>query len=119
MSHGRSEVSFKNDYGKKIYVAYMRRDFGCITEGGEPWEIRGWINLDPGETEYRANPTRNQWFYYYAEAVDAAVWGGPFVIQVTNTKFDTCAGLGKTGAWYSVGMRELDTVKWAGVRFIG
>jgi hypothetical protein len=117
VSHGRSEVSFKNDYGHKIFVAYMRRDFSCLLDSGEPWEVKGWIGLDPGETEYRENPTENQWFYYYAEAVDGAFWAGPFVVLVTNTKFSNCTGTGKIG-WHDVGMRELDTVKWAGVRFI-
>jgi hypothetical protein len=56
MSHGASQVRFRNHYGKKIYVAYMRRDFSCQADSGEPWEVRGWINLDPWETEYRANP---------------------------------------------------------------
>ena len=117
MSHGASQVRFRNHYGKKIYVAYMRRDFSCQADSGEPWEVRGWINLDPWETEYRANPTQNQWFYYYAEATDGAFWAGPYVVQVTNSVFQNCTGTGKTG-WYNVGMRELDTVKYAGVRFV-
>jgi hypothetical protein len=118
MSHGRSEVSFKNDYGHKVYVAYMRRDFACQADCGEPWEVKGWIGLDPGETEYRENPTENQWFYYYAEAVDGAFWAGSFVVEATNTKFSTCSCLGHAGPWYNIGMRELDTVQWAGVRFV-
>lgn len=117
MSHGRSQVSFRNSYGKKIFVAYMRRDFDCLADSGEPWEVRGWINLDPGETEYRANPTKNQWYYYYAEATDGAFWTGPYIVLVTNTVFQNCTGTGVTG-WWNVGMRELDTVAWSGVNFI-
>jgi hypothetical protein len=118
MSHGNTEISFKNDYGKKIYVAYMRLDHDCAADSGEPWRVKGWIGLDPGETEYRANDTGNQWFYYYAEAVDGAFWAGPYVVIVTSTKFQTCTGVGKTINWYKVGMRVLDTVQWSGVRFV-
>ena len=101
----------------------MRRDFNCQSECGEPWDVLGWINLDPGETETRANPTSNQWFYYYAEAVDGAFWAGPFVANVSNKKFQKCSCLGVTVShgpqpYYDVGMRELDTVEFSGVNFI-
>ena len=123
MSHGRSNVTFTNSYGKKLFVAYMRRDFSCQAECGEPWDVLGWINLDPGETETRANPTNNQWFYYYAEAVDSAFWAGPFVANVSNNKFEKCSCLGVIVShgpqpYYDVGMRELDTVAFSGVNFI-
>ena len=124
MSHGRSSVRFTNSYGKKLFVAYIRRDFNCQAECGEPWDVLGWINLDPGETETRANPTNNQWFYYYAEAVDGAFWAGPFVANVSNDKFEKCSCLGVSVSdgpqpYYDVGMRELDTVKFGGVNFVG
>jgi Protein of unknown function (DUF1036) len=125
VSHGRDEVYFKNDYGHTMYVAYMRRDYGCLPEGQEPWRVLGWIKLDPGATEYRDNETENQWFYYYAEAVDGAMWIGPWIAEVRDAKFSTCSGTGHTSlggsgqqVWYDVGMRELDTVKYPGVRFI-
>jgi hypothetical protein len=118
MSHGSDEVKFTNLYGKKLFVAYMRLDWNCQADSGEPWQVRGWINLDPGETEERANPTENRWFYYFAEATDGAMWLGPHVVQVTNSAFRTCSGLGHTGAWHSVGMRVLDTVKYSGVVFV-
>jgi Protein of unknown function (DUF1036) len=123
MAHGRSSVRFTNSYGKKLFVAYMRLDFSCQAECGEPWDVLGWINLDPGETEARANPANNQWFYFYAEAVDGAFWAGPFVANVSNNKFEKCSCLGVTVSqgpqpYYDVGMRELDTVKFKGVDFI-
>lgn len=123
MSHGRSSVSFTNSYGKKLFVAYMRRDFSCQSACGAPWDVLGWIGLDPGETETRANPTENQWYYYYAEAVDGAFWAGPFVANVSNNKFDKCSCLGVQVShgpqpFYDVGMRELDTVTLSGVNFI-
>lgn len=119
MSHGRSEVRFTNSYGKKLFVAYMRRDFVCQSECGKPWDVLGWINLGLGETQTRANPTNNQWFYYYAEAVDHAFWAGPFVANVSSNKFEKCSCLSTTSPLYhDVGMRELDTVKFPGVNFI-
>lgn len=117
MSHGRSEVRFRNSYSQKLYVAYMRRDFDCLADCGEPWNVLGWINLDPGEVEYRPNPTNNQWYYYYAEAADGAFWAGPYVAHVTDVKFQKCTCVSATGYW-NVGMRVLDTVKYAGVNFV-
>jgi uncharacterized membrane protein len=117
MSHGSSEVRFRNHYGHTIFVAYMRRDDFCKAVGGTGWVVKGWIKLSPGETEYRANPTNNQWFYYYAEAVDGAFWAGSFVAWVSTSVFTECV-LPPSYLDYPVGMRELDTVKYAGVRFI-
>jgi hypothetical protein len=124
MSHGSSTVRFTNSYRKKLFVAYMRRDFSCQSECGAPWDVLGWINLDPGETETRANATNNQWFYYYAEAADGTFWAGPFVANVSHHKFEKCSCLGVIVSdgpqpYYNVGMRELDTVKFGGVNFVG
>jgi hypothetical protein len=123
MSHGNSQIRFTNSYGKKLYVAYMRLDYNCQSECGEPWDVLGWINLDPGETEVRNNATRNQWFYYYAEAEDGAFWAGPYVANVSNNKFEKCTCLGVIVSdgpqpYYDVGMRELDTVAFGGVNFV-
>ena len=126
MGSGQSSVSFTNSYGKKLYVAYMRRDFSCQDECGGIWDVLGWINLDPGETETRANPTSNRWYYYYAEAQDGAIWAGPYVAEVTNTKFEKCTCLGvlvqNGGArnpYHDVGLRELDNKTYSGVNFVG
>ncbi len=121
MASGRDVVRFKNDYGHLLSVAYMRLEWSCQNECGEPWEVRGWINLQPGETQTRANPTENRWFYYYAEATDGAVWIGPYFVQVKDVKFSHCSCLGITtsaGPAPWVGMRVLDTANYAGVRFI-
>ncbi len=125
MSTGRSSVTFTNSYGHKIYVAYMRRDFNCQNECGGIWDVLGWINLDPGETESRDNPTNNRWFYYYAEAEDGAVWAGPYVAEVTQTRFEKCTCLGvivqnggATNPYHDVGFRELDSQTFSGVNFI-
>jgi uncharacterized membrane protein len=123
MGSGRSEVTFTNSYGKKIYVAYMRRDFGCQDECGDIWDVLGWINLDPGETESRANATTNRWYYYYAEAADGAIWSGPYVAEVSNAKFEKCTCLGVAVSegpppYYDVGFRELDCKTYSGVNFV-
>jgi len=122
---GRSNVTFTNSTGTKIYVAYMRLDYGCQTLCGEPWDVLGWINLDPGETETRANPTENRWYYYYAESANGAVWSGPYVAEVRQTQFEKCTCLGViiingpgTNPYHNVGFRELDTNTYSGVNFI-
>jgi uncharacterized membrane protein len=122
---GRSTVAFTNSTGAKIYVAYMRLDYNCQNECGDPWDVLGWINLDPGETETRANPTENKWFYFYAEDANGAVWAGPYVAEVTQTRFEKCTCLGvlvqngeATNPYHDVGFRELDTDAYSGVNFI-
>lgn len=121
MGSGRSNITFTNSHGKKMYVAYMRFEHNCQSLCGEPWDVLGWINLDPGETETRANPTENRWFYYYAEDVDGAVWSGRYVAEVRNARFDKCTCLGVlvggVNPYYDVGFRELDTKEYSGVNF--
>jgi Protein of unknown function (DUF1036) len=119
---GASEIRFTNSYGQKLYVAYMRLDYGCQDDCGDPWDVLGWINLDPGETETRANPTENGYFYYYAEADDGNSWAGPFPAEVTQTVFEKCTCLGvivqngePTNPYHTVGFRELDTNTYSGV----
>lgn len=127
MTNGRGEVKFTNFYGRKLYIAYTR--LGPLAPGGgngdggsdgdAAWEVRGWIDLDPDETEVRANPTGNQWFYYYAEAVDGAVWAGPHLVDVREARFQSRYGQvdGESPA-YPAGMRVLDTTRYAGVVFM-
>jgi hypothetical protein len=104
---GTSSVTFTNSTEAKIYVAYMRLDWGCRNLCGEPWDVLGWIGLDPGETETRANSTRNRWYYYYAESMDGSVWAGPYVAEVRQARFDkcTCIGVlaGGTNPYHDVG----------------
>ncbi len=121
---GRSTVTFTNATGATLYVAYMRLDYNCQTECGDPWDVLGWINLDPGETETRANPTENRWFYFYAEDVNGLVWSGPYVAEVTQARFEKCTCLGvivqngeATNPYHDVGFRELDTDAYSGVNF--
>jgi hypothetical protein len=109
----------------RMYVAYMRLDYNCDNLCGEPWDVLGWINLDPGETETRNNPTNNRYFYYYAEALDGAVWNGPFPAEVRDAAFEKCTCLGvivqngePTNPYRTVGFRVLDTSQFGGVNFV-
>jgi len=124
MSTGRSQVTFTNSTGQKIFVAYMRRDFGCQSTCGDIWDVLGWINLDPGETETRANSTENRWFYYYAEGANGAVWSGSYPAEVSQASFQKCTCLGviiingpSTNPYHTVGFRQLDTQAHSGVNF--
>ena len=117
-------VRFTNLYSSKVYVAYMRFDPACGSDCGDPWDVLGWINLDPGQTQTRDNPTNNRWFYYYAEADDGSFWAGEFVAEVKDDRFSKCTCLGVIvshgpNPWYDVGMRELDLQQWGGVNFTG
>lgn len=118
----RSSATFTNSHGKKIFVAYMRRDWTCLSDCGDRWDVLGWIHLEPGQTERRANPTENRWFYYYAEDVDGTFWAGSYLAEVTNPSFQKCSCIGVSvshgpNPWYDVGMREVDLDAWSGVNF--
>jgi uncharacterized membrane protein len=122
---GASTVQFTNSYTTVISVAYMRLDNACGDECGDPWDVLGWVVLSPGDSQSRANPTNNEYYYYYAEAVDGAVWSGPYVAEVTNDRFEKCTCLGvivengdPTNPYYDVGFQELDTDQFSGVNFI-
>lgn len=121
---GASNIQFHNSYSTRLFVAYMRLDHNCGNECGEPWDVLGWVVLSPGDSQSRANPTNNRYFYYYAEALDGAIWSGPFVAEVTQTRFEKCTCLGvivqnggATNPYHDVGFRELDTNQFGGVNF--
>ncbi len=122
MGSGRSNVSFTNSTGATIYVAYMRHDHGCGNDCGDPWDVLGWIKLDPGETKTRANPTENRWFCYYAEDETGTFWSGPYPAEVRQARFEkcTCIGVleGSTNPYHVVGFRVVDTKTYSGVNFI-
>jgi Protein of unknown function (DUF1036) len=122
---GASEVRFTNGYSVPISVAYMRRDEGCRNTCGEPWDVLGWVNLQPGQTATRPNPTRNRWFYHYAEATDGRVWAGPYPAEVRRSRFQKCTCLGvivingdPSSPFHDVGFRVLDTDRFGGVNFV-
>jgi uncharacterized membrane protein len=120
-----SQVNFTNSRAAPMFVAYMRLDNNCQNECGEPWDVLGWINLQPGQTTSRDNPTNNRYFYYYAEATDGSVWSGPYPAEVSDERFEKCTCLGvivqngePTNPYHTVGFRELDTDQFGGVNFI-
>ena len=112
-----SQVRFTNSTTTKIYVAYMRRDFGCQF-CGDAWDVLGWINLDPGEAETRANATGNRWYYHYAEGEDGRIYNGPYPADVRDARFKKCTCLGVTpNPYHTVGYRELDLDQISGVNY--
>ena len=91
-----ADVSFTNSYSSKIYVAYMRLDNACGEDCGDPWDVLGWINLEPGQRQSRPNPTNNRWYYYFAEADDGSFWAGEFDAEVSSERFEKCTCLVST-----------------------
>ena len=121
---GASTVNFQNSYTTVIWVAYMRLDNNCGDECGDPWDVLGWVQLAPGDSQNRANPTNNQFYYYYSEAADGNHWSGPYVAEVQQPAFEKCTCLGvivengePTNPYHDVGFRELDTNQYGGVTF--
>jgi uncharacterized membrane protein len=100
------DVHFVNGYTQRLQIAIAFKQDSC-SEYGRPWGTRGWWLLNPGQSAYVLD-TNNQFFYYYAEAVDGRLWtsDGPFV-PVTQRAFDSCIDIGSTDARY-VGMRQRD-----------
>jgi uncharacterized membrane protein len=126
MGTGRSEVNFTNSTQTMIYVAYMRLDYGCQSDcPDDPWDVLGWIALSPGETKIRANETKNRWFYYYAEDANGRVYGGDYVAEVKEDRFEKCTCVGvvvtngaSTNPYHDVGFDVLDTQTYSGVNFV-
>jgi hypothetical protein len=53
---GASTVNFHNSYPTTIYVAYMRLDWACGDECGEPWDVLGWCKLYVGADQVEGKP---------------------------------------------------------------
>jgi hypothetical protein len=122
---GASSISFHNSYPHTIWIAYMRLDWSCRDDCGDPWDVLGWAMLTPGQSTSRANPTSNGFFYYHAEASDGAFWAGPFVAEVSDARFEKCTCLGvivqngdAENPFFDVGFRELNTNQFSGINFI-
>jgi hypothetical protein len=113
------DVRFTNNYFTTVYVSYMWHDPACGANCGDPWNVAGWVNLRPGETQTRPNPTSNRWFYYFAEADDHKLWGGNVIAGVGKGVFLKCrCQPGDPPFFYNVGMRELDLSEFGGVTFV-
>ena len=123
MTTGLPSVSFQNSYGKLIWIAYMYRDLGCGSDCGDEWNVEGWINLQPGETQTRPNPTANRWFFFFAEAADGATWSSQqFSAEVRQEVFSKCTCLGVSAGgmnpYHLVGMETIDLQMESGVELI-
>ncbi|MGH9277313.1 MAG: hypothetical protein ACRD12_04305 [Acidimicrobiales bacterium] len=114
MGTGSPFVLIFNGSSSPVNLAYMRVAYQCMFEGGEPWEVRGWRFLNPGEVTFIKNPTANRWLYVYAESWDGHMWTGPFLEVVPFwSSFRRCTGLGLQVSESAavVGFLELDTKK--------
>jgi hypothetical protein len=86
----------------------MRYDPDACREHGN-WATAGWWSLQPGEQFYLFS-TNNRYAAFYADADDGAFWAGEYgPVYVYYDPFDSCVGIGSTGAYGTVGMRLLDT----------
>ena len=112
-------VSFINSYTARIFVAYQRKNPVCAQDCGQPWDVLGWIQLDPTERQTRANPTGSRWFYYRAEAVDGTIWDGDWDGDVRLEEFQKCDCLGVSSpSWRRVAFDQLDLNEFSGVTFV-
>ena len=101
-------VSFRNSYGPRIWVAIMRFDpSGCGQYGN--WATAGWWGINYGEQVF-AFTTNNRYAAYYAKAANGVQWtGNNGPIYVYHESFNSCIGIGSTAAYATVGMRLIDT----------
>jgi len=106
-----------NSYPTRIWTAIMfYSPETCGGDGGD-FEMTGWWALAPGSCALvYANDLAdlNQFWYYFAQAADGAVWAGPFGANVPLTPFggdQACWGSQKVVAgteFTRIGYRELD-----------
>ena len=76
----------------------------------DDFETMGWWSVAPSNcVKVYANDLAklNQYWYYYAQADDGAVWAGPYQVYVPDKAFSRCSSVGESDARI-VGMRELD-----------
>ena len=100
-------IYFRNFYPKPVWIALMRYDpSGCGQYGN--WNTKGWWRCEPGQ---QRGPfyTNNRYAAFYAKASDGAEWtGGYGPIYVYHAAFNSCVGIGSTGAYDTVGCRLID-----------
>jgi uncharacterized membrane protein len=100
-------VSFRNSYGKTVWVAIMRYNPDSCGGYGD-WETAGWWQIAPGEVK-EVFRTSNRYAYYYAKAADGATWGGTYgPVYLYHDAFDSCLNIGSSAAYDRVGMRQTD-----------
>ena len=111
------QLCFRNSYTSPVWVAVGWYDpSGCAGDAGE-WGKRGWWQVNPGSTVTTNVSTSNENFYFYAEAQDGTVWGGPLVAQVSIYAFDGCLYLATSQSsgpspYFDVGFQLVDAGFW-------
>lgn len=108
-----------NGYSTRIWTAIMFYSPETCPAAGDPpggdFEMMGWWGIQPGSCALvYANDLEdlNEFWYFFAQADDGAIWDGPFRHGVPLTAFG-----GSTACWgletnspdlITVGFRELD-----------
>lgn len=101
-------VSFRNNYGPRIWVAIMRYDpNGCGQHGN--WATDGWWGINFGE-QVQVFSTNNRYAAYYAKAANGIQWTGNYGnVYIYHNAFNSCINIGSTAAYDMVKMRLIDT----------
>src|SRR5258706_11791624 len=105
-----------NSYSTGIWTSIMFYSPETCGGDGRDFEMMGWWRIEPGSCAHvYANDLEdlNQFWYYFAEADDGAVWAGPFGANVPLDAFgggQSCWGTQKVAGnnFERIGYRELD-----------
>ena len=101
-------LTFCNQYTRQVWVAIMWYSPGC-PDGGD-WEKAGWWHINPAECQNIWDVDLdeiNQYYYFYAESDDGAVWSGSTYVDVPYQRFDWCIGTSSSDS-RSVGFQLFD-----------
>lgn len=106
------QLCFKNEHSARVWVVAMWYDTdGCGQDGN--WATRGWWEVNVGDTVHTNVWTANRYFYFYAEAEDGSVWGGPYgPVNCGSQAFDSCLLIDSTADEFRLGVREVDAGWW-------
>ncbi|MEJ8640638.1 hypothetical protein WKI68_02645 [Streptomyces sp. MS1.HAVA.3] len=97
----------RNSHSSTIQVVGMYWDPQACGQHGN-YRTMGWWRIKPYERLLVA-PNNAQFFYWYAESDDGFKWEGRYGPAYTYLyPFDSCLGIGSTGAWKTVTMRQHD-----------
>ena len=98
---------FQNSYRTTVWVVGIFYDPPDCTGYGN-WMIRGWWEIEPGQT-VAAFESTNQYAGYYAEAADGSYWAGSYgPYLVTNSVISLCYDNRPAPPNFAVGMRLIN-----------
>lgn len=107
------QLCFQNNYSSPVWVAVMWWSPDLCGGDGGNWATAGWWGLNPGDSVCTDVWTDNEYFYFYAEADDGAVWAGPYgPVYATYQAFQGCINIGSTQDYLQLGMLQVDAGWW-------